>query len=216
MKRTCAIATATAGPKDCANSMTDNPSGTSSAGSTVCTAFCGPEKPNAVGEAGQGGVHDELCEASIDFEGGYEARGNGHYDRCEEHEWRVVAEGARAGAVDERADGRADNDREHHVAAFGGRISTNDLVVSRQIIFKYVASAVRAHNENESGDNGAALNDAGGKSSGAASTELVVNKGGKKDGKRDERTDHSATVPGILSAGPRECEKEAGQRGEEE
>ena len=45
VKRTCATASATAGPKDCANSMTDKPSGMSSAGRTVCTAFCGPEKP---------------------------------------------------------------------------------------------------------------------------------------------------------------------------
>ena len=157
-----------------------------------------------------------MREASIDFEGGYEARGNGHYDRGEEHEWRVVAEGARAGAVDERADGGADDDGEHHVAAFGGRISTNDLVVSRQIVFDYVASAVRAHDENESSDDGAVLNDAGREGSGFASTELVVDKGSKKDGKSDKRTDHSATVPRILGAGPRECEKEAGQRGEEE
>ena len=118
--------------------------------------------------------------------------------------------------MDERADGGADDDGEHHVAAFGGRISTNDLVVSRQIIFEYVARAVRAHDENESRDDAAALDDAGREGSGGASTELVVDKGGKQDGKGDKRTDHSATVPGILGAGPRECEKEAGQRGEEE
>lgn len=41
---------------------------------------------HAVGEAGQSGVYEELRKASIDFEGGYEARGNGHYDRGEEHE----------------------------------------------------------------------------------------------------------------------------------
>ena len=157
-----------------------------------------------------------MREASIDIEGDYEARGNWHYDRGEEHEWRVVAEGARAGAVDERADGGADDDGEHHVAAFGGRISTNDLVVSRQIIFEYVAGAVRAHDENESGDDGAALDDTRREGSGAALTELIVDKGGEKDGKGDERTDHFATVPGILGTGPREREKEAGQRGEEE
>ena len=157
-----------------------------------------------------------MREASIDFEGGYEACRGRHYDRGEEHEWSVVAEGARAGAVDERADDGADDDGEQHVAAFGGRISTNDLVVSRQIIFEYVASAVRTHDENESGDDGAALDDAGREGSGVASAELVVDKGGKKDGKGDERTDHSATVPGILGAGPRERKKEAGQCGEEE
>ncbi len=157
-----------------------------------------------------------MREAGIDIEGGYEARGNGHYDRGEEHEWRVVAEGARAGAVDERANSGADDDGNHHVAAFGGRISTNDLVVSRQIIFENIASAVRAHDENEPGDDGAALNDPGSEGSAAASTELVVDKGGKKNSKSDKRTDYSATVPGILGAGPRKCEKEASQSGEEE
>lgn len=171
---------------------------------------------DAVGEAGQGGVHDELGGAGVDFEGGDEARGNGHYDRGEDHEWRVVAKGARAGAVDERADGGADDDGEHHVAAFGGRIPTDDLVVRRQIIFEHVASAVRAHDENESGDDGAVLDDSRREGGGATSTELVIDKGGEKDGKGDERADHSAAVPGILGPGPRECEKEAGQRGEEE
>ena len=157
-----------------------------------------------------------MREASIDFEGGYEARGNRHDDRGEEHEWRVVAEGARARAVDERADDGADDDGEQHVAAFGGRISTNDLIVSRQIIFEYVASAVRAHDENESSDDGAALDNAGREGSSVASMELVVDKGGKKDGKGGERADHSATVPGILGASPRKCEEEAGQCGKEE
>ena len=118
--------------------------------------------------------------------------------------------------MDERAGDGADDDGEQHVATFGGRISTNYLVVGRQIIFEYVTSAVRAHDVNESGDDGAALDNAAREGSGVASTDLVVDKGGKKDGKGDERTDHSAIVPGIFSAGPRECEKEAGQCGEEE
>ena len=118
--------------------------------------------------------------------------------------------------MDERADDGADDDGEQHVAAFGGRITTNDLVVSRQIIFEYGTSAVRAHHENESSDDGPARDNAAREGSGVALTELVADKGSKKDGKGDERTDHSATVPGILGAGPRECEKEAGQCGEEE
>lgn len=46
-----------------------------------------------------------------------------------------------------------------------------------------------------------------------ASTELVIDKGGKKDGKGSKRTYHSATVLGILGTSPREGEKEASQRG---
>lgn len=48
MKRIWATAIATAGPKDCANSIVEVPSGTSSVGRTVCTAFWGPEKPSPV------------------------------------------------------------------------------------------------------------------------------------------------------------------------
>ena len=64
--------------------MMAEPRGMSSAGS---------READVVREAGEGSGHDQPHETSVDFEGCDEPRGNGHDDRGEEHERRIVAEG---------------------------------------------------------------------------------------------------------------------------
>lgn len=173
-------------------------------------------KANTVREAGGDGVQDKPHEAGVNFEGRYEACENGHHGGRDEHEGCIVAQRARSGSAKEHPNGAVDDDRNHHVAAFGRCVPTDDLIISGQVVLEYVHCAISAHGEDEAGDNARALQDAKREGSGIPSPLLAKEEGGEEDPKGDKEANDFGIVPGKLGAGPRKSNKETRQARDEE
>ena len=80
------------------------------------------------------------------------------------------------------------------------------------MIFASVTMPVKKGNEDETGNDATALNDADMAGRSVASTELIVDEGGCQDTDGNDKADHSATALGILGSGPGANEEKSSQR----
>ena len=80
------------------------------------------------------------------------------------------------------------------------------------LTFASVMMPVKKGNEDETGNDATALNDADRAGRSVASAEFIVDEGGRQDTEGNDKADHSATAPGILGSGPGASEEEASQR----
>lgn len=161
-------------------------------------------------------VADPLGRVGVSLEGGQEAGANGHEDRRQQHEWRVVADGGDGCTSNHGDDDEAENSGQVHDTGLCGTDAFDGLEPDGDVVDHDEESSTQHGNEPGGAPDIAVLENARRDSSILLFPDLDRDEANEKQTGNDEQGDDAAVLPLVFAATPLQSKEQADDSREEQ